>query len=134
MKRTSLVLLLVLLAGAVVLAQSNPVPLIYTPLSPSGVRPGHAAFTLTVGGTGFVPGAVVKANGVSLKTKFISGSRLKAEVPAKAVAKAGTGAITVVNPGSIASNVIYFSVRNPSSTVTVTMDPAVLDGGYLGVG
>jgi hypothetical protein len=134
MKRTSLVLLLVLLAGAVVLAQSNPVPLIYTPLSPSGVTPGHAAFTLTVGGTGFVPGAVVKANGVSLKTKFISGSRLKAEVPAKAVAKAGTGAITVVNPGSIASNVIYFSVRNPSSTVTVTMDPAVLDGGYLGVG
>jgi hypothetical protein len=134
MKHTSLVFLFVLLAGGVLLAQSNPVPLIYTPLSPSGVTPGHAAFILTVGGTGFVPGAVVKANGISLKTKFISGSRLKAEVPAKAVAKAGTGAITVVNPGSIASNVIYFSVRNPSSGVTVAADPAVLDGGFMGMG
>lgn len=33
-------------------AASNPVPLIYQPLIPTSVAPGHAAFTLTVHGIG----------------------------------------------------------------------------------
>ena len=39
------------------LAQSNPVPLINQPLVPEATAPGGPAFTLTVNGTGFVPGS-----------------------------------------------------------------------------
>ena len=116
------------------LAASNPVPLIYQPLSPTSVVPGHPAFTMTVRGTGFVSGAVVKANGVALKTKFVNASMLQAQVPAQAAAKPGTATITVANPGSIDSNVIYFTVRKPSTTFAATTDAVALEGGYLGVG
>ena len=117
-----------------VLAAANPVPLIYQPLNPASVAPGHAAFTLTVRGTNFVSGAVIKANGISLATKFINSTKLQTQVPAKAVAKVGTASITVANPGSINSNVIYFTVREPSTSVAVTTDSATIEGGYVAVG
>jgi len=129
-----IVLSLVLAFSSVTLfAASNPVPLIYQPLMPTSVEPGHAAFTLTVHGTGFVSGAVIKANGTALKTTFVNFGTLTAEIPATAVAKAGTGSITVSNPGSIDSNVIYFTVRK-SSVGRVRTDPASIEGGYLAVG
>lgn len=78
-------------ASVTALAESNPVPLIYQPLRPASVTPGHATFALTVNGTGFVPGAVVRWNGKPLRTKFISSSAVKALVPGQAVAKASTG-------------------------------------------
>jgi len=37
----------------------NPVPLINQPLVPAATAPGGTGFTLTVNGTGFVPGSVV---------------------------------------------------------------------------
>ena len=116
------------------LAASNPVPLIYQPLSPTSVVPGHPAFTMTVHGTGFVSGAIVKANGIALKTKFVNASTLQASVPAQSVTKPTTATITVANPGSIDSNVIYFTVRWPSKTVEVATDAAVIEGGLLNVG
>lgn len=132
--RTIALALSLLLVSTVLMAASNPVPLIYQPLIPTSVAPGHPAFTLTVNGTGFVSGAVIKADGVALKTTFVSSTTLEAEVPAKAVAHPGTGSITVANPGSIDSNVIYFTVRNPSTTVTLKVDSAVIENGYQAVG
>jgi len=123
-----------LLASTSLMAASNPVPLICQPLTPTSVTPGHAAFNLTIRGTGFAPGAVIKANGISLKTKFLNPTTLQAQVPAKAVAHPGTATITVANPGSIDSNFIYFTVRNPSRTVTTNTDSAVIENGYLAVG
>jgi hypothetical protein len=104
------------------IAQSNPVPLVYQPLIPASIEPGHASFVVTLHGTGFVPGAVVFASGEPLDTIFISSSILKAKVPATYVAKPKTGFVTVVNPGSIASNVVFFPVRNPSATVQLRAD------------
>lgn len=134
MKSTCLFSLAFVLVSSMLLAQSNPVPLIYQPLSPASVSPGHAAFTLTVHGTGFVRGAVIKGNGIPLKTKFVNRSTLKAEVPAKAVATARTGSITVANPGSIDSNVIYLPVRNSSYNIAWAGDPGVLGAGEVQVG
>jgi FG-GAP-like repeat len=112
---------------------ANPIPLIYQPLSPASVAPGHAAFTLTLRGTNFVSGAVIKANGRALVTKFVNSTKVQTQVSASDVAKAGTASITVANPGSIDSNGIYFTVRQPSTSVTLTTDPATIEGGYLAV-
>jgi uncharacterized protein (DUF2141 family) len=122
------------LVNAALLAQSNPIPLIYQPLSPASVSPGHAGFTLRVRGTGFRSGAVVKWDGQPLSTTFLSDRTLKADVPAADVAKPGTGAVAVANPGTIVSNVIYLPVRRSSSTVTVATDPAVIESGEVVVG
>ena len=97
----------------------NPVPLINQPLVPDAVMPGGAGFTLTVNGTGFVPGAVVHWNGSALATTFVSGSQLKASVSASDIVQPGTASVTVVNPGPRGgtSNVAFFEVTTPSSSV-----------------
>lgn len=123
-----------MLVSTALMAGSNPVPLIYQPLMPTSVAPGHPAFTLTVNGTGFVSGAVIKADGVELQTTFVSSTTLQASVPAKAAAHPGTATITAANPGSIDSNVIYFTVRNPSTTGNLRTDSAVIENGYQAVG
>jgi len=131
--RKSLFLFL-LFTSAAMMAQSNPVPLIYQPLFPASVAPGHGAFALRVRGTGFQSSSVVNWNGKPLKTKLISASLLEAEVPAAAVAAPATGSVTVKNPSTIASNVIYLPVRTPSKTVTVATDSAVIEGGQITIG
>jgi hypothetical protein len=76
----------------------NPVPLINQPLAPDVVNPGGAGFTLTVNGSSFVSGSVVHWNGGALATTVVSGSELKASVPASDVAQPGTASVTVLNP------------------------------------
>src|SRR5437879_1172017 len=67
-------------------ATANPVPLINEPLVPDAVKPGSAGFTLTVNGTGFVSGSVVKWNGSPRTTTFVGGSRLTAAILASDIA------------------------------------------------
>ena len=64
-------------------------------LSPSSAAPGGAAFTLTVTGTGFVPGATVNWNGAPLATAYVSPTQVTASVPANLIAVAGTASVTV---------------------------------------
>jgi FG-GAP-like repeat len=107
-------------------ASSPPVPII-TFISPVSAAPGGAGFNLTVNGAGFVGGAnpsVVQWNGAGLATTFVGADQLTAEVPAGLIAGAGTGWITVANPGcggacSHTSNTIYFPVGIPSSTLVL---------------
>lgn len=134
MKRTPLVSLLLVVFSSFLMAQSNVVPLIYQPLLPASVAPGHAAFVIRVRGTGFVSGAVVKWNGNALKTKFVSNSLLQAHVPAQAVAQAGTASVTVANPGTIASNVVYLPVRTASSKVALKTELPNVEVGELALG
>lgn len=116
----SIFLALVFLAfTAGLLAQSNPVPLLNQPLVPERVAPGRGKFTLTINGTGFVAGAVVKWNGASRVTTVVSGSEVQTTINASDVATAKTASVTVVNPtpGGGTSNVVYFSVRKSSPSV-----------------
>jgi hypothetical protein len=133
MKRIPLVSFLLVLFSSFVMA-ANSVPLIYQPLMPASVAPGHATFIMQVSGTSFVFGAVVKWNGRGLKTKFVSTSLLQARVPAQAVAQAGTASVTVENPGTIASNVVYLPVRNASLKVVLKVAPSNVEGGVLALG
>lgn len=100
--------------------KGNPVPFLNQPLVPTAVAPGNPGFTLGVSGTGFVPGATINFNRTPLTTTFVDNEHLTAIVPAADVASAGTIAVTVVNPaaGGGPSNVVYFQVGAPETTVT----------------
>lgn len=106
-------------------AQSNPVPLVYQPLVPDSVKPGHKGFTLTVEGAGFASGVVVEWNGSTRVTQVVSSSKVKATIDAADVAKIGTASVTVVNPapGGGTSNVVYFPIRQPLSSFAFAPDP-----------
>jgi IPT/TIG domain len=96
---------------------ANPVPLINQPLVPDARRPGATGFTLTVNGTGFVAGSVVKWNGSARATTFVNKSRLTASILAPDVASARTVSVTVVNPSGSSSNVV-FPKRSSSRKLT----------------
>ncbi len=109
--------------GATVSA--NAVPFLNQPLVPGAVLPGGGAFTLKVSGTGFVSGATIDFNGTPLTTTFVDSDHLSAVIPATDVAAAGTASVTVVNPapGGGSSNVAYFQVGAPQSTVNFANAP-----------
>jgi hypothetical protein len=111
-----------------------------TSLSPSSATAGGPAFTLSVSGSKFVTGAVVKWGTSSLATAFVSASQLTAAVPSSLIQSAATPTISVVNPDGQVSSGIGFTILSWSSpncvnlagswsasqsgamTVTVTMD------------
>ncbi len=104
------------------LRAQNPAPLINQPLVPTVVLPGGLGFMLTVNGTGFVSGSVVKWNGSTRVTTFVNSSQLKAAITAADIVLAGTVPITVTNPAPAGgvSNVEFFQVTNSASTVLLS--------------
>lgn len=92
----------------------NPVPSI-SGLSPDHKAAGNARFTLTVSGSGFATGAVVKWDGLSRTTHYVSASQLTAAVSASDIRNAGSPSVTVFNPGpgGGTSNSRTFAVTTP---------------------
>lgn len=84
-----------------------------TVASPNPVDAGGSAFTLTVTGTGFVPGSVVNWAGAALTTSYLSASTVIATVPASAIALSGNFLLTVTNPGGIVSSNNYTMTVQP---------------------
>jgi len=81
---------------------ASPVPTI-TALMPVTVTAGSGAFSLTVNGVGFLPGAAVYWNGEPRPTTFVSSVQLLAQISASNVVRAGTVAVVVRNPPPTAS-------------------------------
>ncbi len=102
-------------------SQPNPVPTL-TSMSPSAIAAGSAAFTLTVNGTNFVPGAVVNWNGSPRTTTFVNDMQVTAEITAADVATQGPASVTVVNPapGGGLSNALTFTVNPPNPLPVLT--------------
>src|SRR6202042_688096 len=98
---------------------NNPAPT-ETSLSPTSATAGGAAFTLTVNGTGFVSGSVVKFNGTAKTTAFVSATQVTAAITPADIATAGTLNVTVTNsaPGGGTSANSPFTVNNPVPTIT----------------
>jgi hypothetical protein len=71
-------------------------------LAPSQATSGGPAFTLTVKGSNFNTNAVVNWNLVAQtgNTHYVSSNQLTADIPASAIATAGTVEVSVTNPGS----------------------------------
>jgi uncharacterized protein (TIGR03437 family) len=91
-------------------ADPPPTPAIAS-LTPNSAAVGGPAFTLIVGGSGFVAGASVQFSGVPLVTSFVSATRLTASVPAATLAaSSGSATVTVLNPGGVGSNAVTFDL------------------------
>ncbi len=116
-------------AFSVTITPRNPVPTVST-VSPSSILSGASAFTLTVNGTGFVNGSVVRWNGVGLATTFVSATQLTASVPAANVATAGTASVTAFNaaPGGGTSGPVVVTINNPVPIVA-SLSPASATAG-----
>jgi hypothetical protein len=88
----------------------NPAPVISS-ITPSIVTAGGPAFVLTVAGSNFMPGSVVRWNGSNRPT-LVSASQLTAAIPASDIVNVGTVQITVFSPapGGGLSNPLAFNV------------------------
>jgi hypothetical protein len=98
---------------------ANAVPQINNPVVPARAAPGASGFTLTVNGTGFVPGSVVNWNGSARPTGFASSTQLTATIQASDIAGAGTASVSVTSPlpGGGTSNPAFFDITNAPSAV-----------------
>src|SRR2546427_888821 len=113
---------------------TNPVPVpVLGALSPSSATAGGAAFTLTVNGTNFVASSVVRWNGSNRTTTFVSGTELRAAIPASDVALAGSAQVTVFDflPIGETSNTLTFTI-NQSVPVLAAPSPSSATAGGAG--
>jgi hypothetical protein len=108
----------------------NPVPAI-SGLDQSSATAGGAAFTLTVNGSNFVNGSVVKWNDVAKPTTFVSASQLTAQISAADILTAGNVNVTVFNdaPGGGLSNSVSFVVNNPAPSASGLSPSSAVAGG-----
>lgn len=105
------------------LTNLNPVPTLSS-LSPASVVAGSGGFTLTLTGTGFVPGMQVTWSGqANLPATVSLPTSATVNVPAGYVAFAGTPLVGVSNPapGGGASGTLTFTIT-PSTVVTSLAD------------
>jgi hypothetical protein len=116
-------------SGQLTVSVTNPAPSLAS-ISPNTVTAGSAAFTLTVNGSNFVPGSVVRVNGSNRTTTFSSSTQLTAAIPASDIASAGSLSVTVFNPapGGGTSSAVTLTVNNPQPTLT-SMTPTSVTAG-----
>ena len=96
---------------------NNPIPS-FSAISPNTIAAGSANFTIIVTGANFVSSSIIKWNGSSLATTFVSASQLLAVVPAAKVTNVGTATITVLSssPAST-SNALTFTINAVTPSV-----------------
>lgn len=101
-------------------ATPNPIPSLVS-ISPNSATAGGPAFTLTVNGSGFVNGSVVRWNGSNRATTFVSGAQLTAQISATDIAAAGAASVTVFNPtpGGGLSNPLTFTITQYASGIFI---------------
>jgi glucose/arabinose dehydrogenase len=102
------------LGGSVLKVLSTPeyaLPIL-TGLSPGAALAGDGPLTLTVEGSGFAPGSVIRWNGSNRTTAYVSATRLTAAIAAADLSSPGDVPVSVFNPapGGGASSSASFHV------------------------
>jgi hypothetical protein len=97
-------------------------------LIPASTTAGGPSFTLTLTGNNFTTNSIVTFGGSQLSPTFLSVTELQANIPASAIAVAGTPIVTVANPGGNPSTVVTFTVNNPVPAATSISPPSVPAG------
>jgi len=83
-----------------------------TSITPSSATLGGPGFTMTVIGTNFVTNSLVRWNGNTLLTTYVSPTQLTAQVDAFRIAASGPVSVTVKNPDPAGeSNALPFIIR-----------------------
>ncbi|MGH9936560.1 MAG: hypothetical protein ACREAM_09955, partial [Blastocatellia bacterium] len=97
---------------------NNDVPVI-TSLNPNSAVEGSAGFTLTVNGSKFINGSVVRLDGSARPTTFVNATQLRAQIDASDINGAGTASVTVFNPppGGGVSNAVQFSITAATCSI-----------------
>lgn len=108
----------------------NPVPVI-TAINPSAVSSGGPNFTLTVTGTGFVQGSVVRFNNADRTTTFVSATEVRAIIQAGDIINGGTANITVFNPAPAGgtSNTATLTINFAPPVITLLSPSSAVAGG-----
>jgi NHL repeat len=89
-------------------------------LIPNSLTVGGGQFTLTVNGSGFLPGCAVQWNGSALSTNYLGSTQITASVPANLVANVSSTSVAVINPGGTASNYLAFSITSSTGTSAIS--------------
>lgn len=107
----------------------NPTPALSS-LSPSVATAGAPGFNLTVLGSNFVSSSIVRWNGVSRSTTFVSGTQVQAAIAAGDIALAGSAQVTVVDPspGGGTSAALSFTI-NPAVPSLSSLSPTAATAG-----
>jgi hypothetical protein len=100
-------------------------------LNPGAAAAGGAAFTLTINGAYFTASTTSKWGSTALATTYISSTQLTAVVPAKLIASAGTGRITVTTAVGTSPSAT-FTIYGPPSITTTTLPSATAGLAYSG--
>lgn len=107
-------------------AVSNPAPVL-TALSPTSTTAGAGDDTLLVFGSSFDPTSLVRWNGTSRPTTFVSSTELQAMIPASDFSAGGTADVTVFTPApgggttpSLTFTITSFTTSASPSSVTVS--------------
>ncbi|MBL8205914.1 MAG: hypothetical protein JNM09_16890, partial [Blastocatellia bacterium] len=100
-------------------------------LNPNSTLVGSAAMTLSVAGSGFTNGSIIRVNGNDRATTFVTDAQLTTQLTVADLANAGTLKITVNTPppGGGLSPEASFTVNNPAPNLTSLNPAAVLAGG-----
>jgi len=115
-------------------AVPNPTPSLES-ISPTSIATGSNSFTLTLNGSNFITGSVVRVNGNDRATTFVSATQLTTQVMNTDVASEGTLMITVFNPGpgGGVSNPAPLTVGAPNSTPLLSsISPTTVLAGSAG--
>jgi hypothetical protein len=95
---------------------TNPAP-VGGSLNPNSASAGAPGLTLTVNGSGFVPGSVVRWNGANRTTTFVNANQLTATLTSADLASPGSATVTVSNPapgGGTSAAMTFTVVGGPS--------------------
>ena len=111
---------------------NNPVPAL-TSMTPNNAVAGGGPFTLTVTGSNFVSGAVVRWNGANRPTTLINGTQATAQLTAADLTDGGTFNITITNPfpGGGTSGGLSFAITSPVPTLSTINPNSRTAGGGL---
>ncbi len=114
-------------ANFTITSGTNPVPTI-TNVSPSEITVGGPGFTLTVFGSNFVSGSVVRWNGGDQATAFVNSGQVTAQIPAANISATGAVVVTVFNPApgggiSNSTNLSIVTAAPGPLSVAIAPDP-----------
>jgi len=113
-------------------AAQNPAPTLSSIL-PNTAAVGSGAFTLTATGSSFVASSVVRWNGSSRTTTFVSSTQLQAQILASDIAATGSASVTVFTPtpggGTSAAKTFSITSTNPSPTLSFIAPTSATAGG-----